>query len=243
MGASRAVFLPETKAMLGSVITPEMHYDDWAAAYDADVKGWEYKAPDRVAAHIEPPLRAFEGAPRILDVGIGTGLLSRKIKAIRPDAQITGIDVSGKMLDLCRAAQISDDLHKVDVSAQPFPMAQGRFDFVLAAGLLENVKNAGNCVQEMARVLKPGGTLAFTYVPAHRNPVREITSKGLRPGRTGDGRFVMGKLDLYSHSALTMRVYASAMGVKTTAVEQFVGYRTYVFLTVKYDMLVGRKKA
>lgn len=229
--------------MFNSFITPEMHYDDWAAAYDADVKGWDYKAPDKIIEHINTPLRRVAGRPKILDVGIGTGLLSKKIKEIRPDAQITGIDISGRMLEGCKVAGVSSDLYKVDVSSQAFPMGDNGYDFVLAAGLMENVKNAGNCVQEMGRVLKPGGVLAFTYVPANRNPVREMSSKGMRPGRTDDGRFVMGKLDLYSHSPLTMRVYAAAMGIKTLKIEHFTGYRTYVVLKVRYDLLYGVKKA
>lgn len=223
-------------------ITPEMHYDDWAAAYDGDVRGWDYTAPDKVVGRVADFLQRHDAPPRVLDIGIGTGLASQKIQAIRPDAKISGVDISSEMLRLCARKLVTDDLHRVDVDREKLPHADKSFDLVIAAGVLETVRNIGNVIQEAGRVLRPGGKLIFTYLPSVKNPVGEMVTKSWRPGRTEEGRFVMGDLDMYRHSERKIRIYSSAVGVTPLHLEEFVGYRTYVFLAVKYHLFMGQKK-
>jgi len=228
--------------MFKNVITPEMHYDDWARHYDSDVAGWGYHAPERVFMRAAGFLKDHAAQPRLLDVGIGTGLLSKKCRAVRDDIHVTGIDVSEKMLDICARANIADDMHRVDVSQERFPFKNGLFDLTVASGLMENIENIGNAVSEMARVTRPGGLIAFTYMPTTRHPLREKLAKQLRPGRTDDGRFVMGALNLFRHNPDVIKAHARTAGVEQAEVESFVGYRTYVVMTVRYDLFAGFKK-
>ncbi len=227
--------------MFKSVITPEMHYDDWAQQYDSDVMGWGYHAPDRVFDKIKPFLKAHPGQAKILDVGIGTGILSRKCRALKRDIHVSGVDISSKMLDVCAQRKVADNLHRVDVSKDRFPFEDGQFDIVAAAGLMENVDNARNAIEEMVRVTRPGGLVAFTYMPTTRHPLREKLAKKLRPGRTREGRFVMGDLNLFRHNPEGIKTMARVAGAKTLSVDRFVGYRTYVVVTVDYDLFAGHK--
>ena len=78
-------------------------------------------------------------------------------------------------------------------------------------------------------------------MPTTRHPLREKLAKKLRPGRTQEGRFVMGELNLFRHNPDGVKMLAQDAGVKPDYVEDFVGYRTFVVMTVRYDLFVGRK--
>ncbi|MCB9996582.1 MAG: methyltransferase domain-containing protein [Rhodospirillales bacterium] len=227
--------------MFQSVITPEMHYDDWAQHYDSDVKGWGYHAPDRIMGQLQSVLRYHPHRPAVLDVGIGTGLLSGKCRSVRKDCHITGIDVSSRMLDFCAQKQVADDLYQVDVEQDRFPFEEGRFDIVMAAGLMEHVGSISSALREMARVTKPGGLIAFTYIPSLSQLTREQLSKKLRPGRTPEGRFVLGDLNIYRHNPERVKTILGMAGAQQRYAERFVGYRTYVVVTVPYDLFVAQK--
>ena len=227
--------------MFKARITPEMHYDDWAQQYDSDVNGWGYHAPDRVAARVKEFLINAPEPPRMLDVGIGTGLLSHKCKRVRQDAHITGLDISSKMLDICARRELADDLYRLDVARDPFPFEDEHFDLVIASGLMENIDDINNAMSEMARVTRPGGLMCFTYMPTTRHPYRESLAKKLRTGRTEDGKLVLGNLDLYRHNPENIKTMAKLYGIKSDKQESFVGYRTYVVMTVRYDLFAGQK--
>jgi len=227
--------------MFKSIITAEMHYDDWADQYDKDIAGWGYHAPDRVLSTMTPFLMAHEQAPRMLDVGIGTGLLSYKCKSVRSDVHITGVDISSGMLDKCVRREAADDLYRVDVSREPFPFKDSCFDVVAASGLMENIEEINHTISEMSRVLRPGGLIVFTFMPTTTHVLREKLAKKLRPGRTSEGRLVLGKLNLYRHNPKKLEIYAKMNGVERLAAKEFVGYRSYVFVTVRYELFAGRK--
>lgn len=227
--------------MLTSVITPEMHYDDWAAQYDGDVRGWDYHAPDKVVEKIRPLLWQNRQSQKILDVGIGTGLVSERCRQIHDSLHVAGVDVSSQMLRLCEQKNVADELHRVDVSSDIFPFESNMFDIVAAAGVMENVEHIDHAVTEMMRVTRPGGHVIFTFMPTRRAPFLEVCRKAFRPGRTTDGKFVMGRLNLFRHNPHSVVSLARTTGAKLIERESFIGYRTFVLLTVMYDVLVLRK--
>lgn len=227
--------------MFKGIITPEMHYDDWAQQYDSDVAGWDYHAPQQVLAKAKNFLKDHPEQPKLLDVGIGTGLLSAMCRKVKDDIHVTGVDISNEMLNLCHEKKIANELRRVDVSRDKFPYEDEQFDLTLASGLMENVENIENTLTEMARVTRPGGLIAFTYMPTTRHPLREKLAKKLRPGRTEEGRFVMGDLNLFRHNPEVVKTLAQTAGAQQVSVDSFVGYRTYVVMTVRYDLFVGRK--
>ena len=218
-----------------------MHYDDWAQQYDKDVAGWDYHAPDQILNKINQFVSSHPERLKMLDVGIGTGLLSSKCRELRDNIEISGIDISSRMLAICEQQKVADHLYRLDVSKQRFPFEEDSFDIVTAAGLMENVDQIENALIEMARVVRPGGLIAFTYMPTTRHPLRQKLAKKLRPGRTSEGRFVLGELNLFRHNPDIIRDTMHRHGVKSSELSSFVGYRTYVVITVRYDLFVGRK--
>jgi ubiquinone/menaquinone biosynthesis C-methylase UbiE len=96
----------------------------------------------------------------ILEVGVGTG---KNLKYYPAGKEVVGIDVSGRMLDRARkkAAGLKSDftLLKMDVQKMNFPDAS--FDAVVSTCVFCSVPDPVKGLQEVRRVLKPGGKAFF----------------------------------------------------------------------------------
>ena len=102
------------------------------------------------------------GAARLLDIGCGTGSFLREVKRNFPRLAVTGLDLSEPYLAL--ASRRLSDWSRVALipgAAESMPFADGKFDIVSCIYLFHElppvVRRA--VVDEIRRVLKPGGTL------------------------------------------------------------------------------------
>jgi len=103
---------------------------------------------------------------KVLDIGCGPGNSTAMISSMCTNSNITGVDISANMISrankkLLRQKQITNVIAYVrsDASALPFP--ENHFDLITGHSFLYMVKNKKAVIQELARVLKPGGHIAF----------------------------------------------------------------------------------
>ena len=92
---------------------------------------------------------------KIIDLCCGTGDLSIIIKQIEPQADVTGIDFSDKMLEVAKQKSQNIQYLQGDVTALPYP--DNTFDCTVMGFGLRNIQNAEKAVEEAYRILKPGG--------------------------------------------------------------------------------------
>jgi ubiquinone/menaquinone biosynthesis C-methylase UbiE len=102
---------------------------------------------------------------RVLDVGCGTGI-ALLLALNKGAAAVTGADFSARMLRECRGKAIAAgqpspqvSLHQGDAEALPF--AANTFDVVVCSMVLGLVPHQARLTAELARVVRPGGTLAL----------------------------------------------------------------------------------
>ena len=96
-------------------------YDEWAKGYDADLASWSYQAP-AVVADIVVSRDPQAGA--VLDVGCGTGLVGRALRARGFAGQVLGLDISQASLEIARQGGAYDSVEQADLQ-QRLP-ARGR---------------------------------------------------------------------------------------------------------------------
>jgi malonyl-CoA O-methyltransferase len=92
----------------------------------------------------------------VLDVGCGKGRFARVLQDRNPGAVICGLDISEAML-----ACVPAGIDVVSGSMTELPFAASSFDAVYATESLEHAVEIERAVDEMCRVLKPGGKLVI----------------------------------------------------------------------------------
>jgi SAM-dependent methyltransferase len=98
---------------------------------------------------------------RLLDVGCGTG---HHMASLRERGfEVAGVDGSVEMIAHARANNPGAQIKVADVDSLPFP--DSSFDFVLCIEVLRYLPDFTRCVNEIARVLKPGGVCLVTAAP------------------------------------------------------------------------------
>jgi ArsR family transcriptional regulator len=108
---------------------------------------------------------------RVADVGTGTGILACELARLGLD--VIGIDQSARMLEAARTKIESETFPlggQVELrrgEAEDIPLADGEVDAALAHMVLHYVTSPDRVIREMARVLRPGGTLVAVDFVSH----------------------------------------------------------------------------
>ena len=134
-------------------------YGRWAPIYDL-IFDLPFH-PGRSAA-ARAAAEAAGAAGEVLVVGVGTGL---ELGLLPKTLRVTGIDLSAPMLAIARDRVARRGLRQVkalqvmDAAALEFPA--GRFDVALAPYVLSVVPSPAQALDEMWRVLRPGGEIVI----------------------------------------------------------------------------------
>ena len=135
-------------------------FDQYAGHFDAHLRGTlDYHAPERLADALALVLDAPAAALDVLDAGCGTGLCG---PLLRPYArQLSGVDLSPKMLEQAASLALYDALETAELCAW-LNAHPGAFDLLVAADTLCYFGPLADFAAAAAAALRPGGWLAFT---------------------------------------------------------------------------------
>ncbi|WP_406466121.1 methyltransferase domain-containing protein [Streptomyces sp. NBC_00111] len=127
--------------------------------------GWDSRFPDDGPAYAAAvdELRLRPGGA-VLDAGCGTGRALPALRtAVGPGGTVLGADLTPAMLDAAlRAGRgTSGALLLADVGQ--LPLRAGALDAVFAAGLVSHLPHPARGLEELARVVRPGGRLALFH--------------------------------------------------------------------------------
>ena len=133
-------------------------YDEWAKGYDDDLASWSYQAPTVVA---ETVVSRHPEAGSALDVGCGTGLVGRALRARGFAGQILGLDISQESLEIAQQCGAYDSVEHADLQ-QPLPFEDDSVDALVCVGVMTYLPEVETVWREFARVARPGGLVVAT---------------------------------------------------------------------------------
>jgi ubiquinone/menaquinone biosynthesis C-methylase UbiE len=138
-----------------------MNFKDLAARYDA----W-YQTPLGAFAHALEldailALAGVKPGEQAVDIGCGTGIYT--VELAQRGARVIGIDPSMEMITIAQEKLRQAGLtgHFVCGSAGALPFRSQKFDLALAVTSLCFVHSPDRAIEEMRRVLRPGGRLVL----------------------------------------------------------------------------------
>jgi ubiquinone/menaquinone biosynthesis C-methylase UbiE len=148
----------------------------WYAANTAEMMNQYVELAERIAGQLSPGSSVLEIAP-------GPGYFSIEL-ARRGPYIVTGIDISRTFVKMA-AKSAADAGVKVDFrqgSASSLPIQNDSYDFLLCRAAFKNFAQPVRALQEMCRVLKPGGRGIIIDLKGDASPEeisREVDGMGL----------------------------------------------------------------
>jgi ubiquinone/menaquinone biosynthesis C-methylase UbiE len=124
-------------------------------------------APAKVRRYVAGS--AVRAPRRVLDVGCGTGILLPSVLEQIPGVEcVLELDFALEMLQQNARKFPDQRVRRVCADAMRLPAASGSFDLVLCFGILPHLEDGQAALNELLRVLRPGGVLSVGHLAGSR---------------------------------------------------------------------------
>jgi demethylmenaquinone methyltransferase/2-methoxy-6-polyprenyl-1,4-benzoquinol methylase len=133
-------------------------------------------------------------ALRVLDVATGTAAVAIELARAQSARSVVGVDQSPEMLadgrDRVARAGLSEHIELREGRAEALPFADAEFDALTFTYLLRYVDDVPATLRELARVVRPGGTVAMLEFGLPRRAWRPLWELYVRVGLPAAGAVV-----------------------------------------------------
>src|SRR3954469_11137772 len=212
----------------------ERYHDVAADSYDSK---WGIDFGDIGQEQVTGKLRkALGGGPArpfgdALEIGAGTGYFSLNLLQAGAIERATATDISPGMLAKldANAERLGLEIRTAAAEAETLPFPDESFDLVFGHAVLHHIPDLGQAFSEFARVLRPGGTVAFCGEPSRygdflaavpkrtallaaplwRRAVR-ASERQEYPDAEPNGHSLEGQVDVHAFSPADLRRFAAA---------------------------------
>jgi SAM-dependent methyltransferase len=136
--------------------------------FDSLAPRWDAMRSEDAFAPLEQALDALPEPPvRVLDLGTGTGLAAFVLARRFPRAEVVGVDVAERMIEVARRntpPELAGRVRFEQADAARLPFADGSFELVSLANMIP-------FFDELARVTAPEGRLVFSFSAGPETPI------------------------------------------------------------------------
>ncbi|MGC1757958.1 MAG: class I SAM-dependent methyltransferase [Candidatus Cybelea sp.] len=112
---------------------------------------------------------AVEHLTTAVDLACGDGHLVELLARRLPTGQIIGVDMAPEELDVARHRSLLENVRLINARAEALPLPDASADAVVCHMALMLFDDARSVVNELARVIRPGGVFAAVLGPAPGN--------------------------------------------------------------------------
>jgi ubiquinone/menaquinone biosynthesis C-methylase UbiE len=141
----------------------------------------------------------------VLDLACGPGFTSCELAKAIGNGRVTGIDISEELIAVAHQARASEKVENVSFAignVYALALPENHFDFVYARFLFQHLEKPRRALENVLRVLKPGGILCVldiddnwtSFSPASDAFVRFIRKAGAGQKRKGGNRLIGSQL-------------------------------------------------
>ena len=162
------------------------HHTHVQEFFSARAAQWDSRFPDDGPAYAAAVAGlGLRAGDRVLDAGCGTGRALTPLRAaVGPSGVVLGVDLTPAMLQAAVQAGRDRDGRLLLADVAALPLRSDALDAVFGAGLVSHLPDPAENLRELARVVRPGGTLALFH-PIGRAALaarqgRQITPEDLR---------------------------------------------------------------
>ncbi len=133
-----------------------------ADAFDAGHAG-KLEDPARLEALPQAAvvdLLRLSGAETVVDYGAGTGIYTVAVAAVLPHGRVLAVEALSRLTELLRekiTPELEDRLIVVETGDNVVPLDDGEADRVVMVDVLHHLYDQPEALEEVARVLRPGG--------------------------------------------------------------------------------------
>ena len=194
-------------------------HDAYASEYDDQVKAYNCFIGDVLFGLC---YEYTQQGKRLLDAGIGSGLAA--LPFAKAGLQVSGMDFSPAMLEICRAKGFATDLKEHDIQEIPWPYQSENFDILICCGVMHFICNLEGVFYEAARLLPEGGIFAFTIrnSPLLENVKQEYVQQNI------------GGFEIYSHASVYLLTLLHKFAFQSLKMQKcFVGEDVFTLWIVK----------
>jgi SAM-dependent methyltransferase len=136
--------------------------------FDRLAPRWDAMRSEDAFAPLEQALDALPEQPaHVLDLGTGTGLGAFVLARRFPEAEVVGVDVADRMVEVARRntpSELGDRVRFQEADAARLPFDDGSFELVSLANMIP-------FFEELARVTAPGGWVVFAFSGGADTPI------------------------------------------------------------------------
>lgn len=134
-------------------------FDKFATSFDRNLAHLEYRAPALVAEAVARRFPKAHASLHVLDAGCGTGLCGPLLRPYA--AELTGVDLSARMVDKARERSVYDDFVVEELTTYLRQRPQA-YDLIVSADTLVYFGALTDIARAAANALLASGTLVFT---------------------------------------------------------------------------------
>lgn len=125
-------------------------------------------------------IKIFNSTKHVLDIGLGTGYLTKKIKSSNSNLQMHGLDLALGMLN--KARQKIPNLSLVQADASCLPFKEQTFDLIISNLAYQWIGNLEHAFKQVRRILKTDGRCYFSIFTENTlKELRQVISESKMP--------------------------------------------------------------
>jgi ubiquinone/menaquinone biosynthesis methyltransferase len=156
-----------------------------------------------------------QDAPLCVDIACGTGDITFLLAKKYPRGRITGIDIAQPMMDIASTRNAYGNVTFVNQDMSDLSFSTESVDILTGGYALRNAPNLSMAIDEIHRVLKPGGTAAFLDFSKPESPfLRRLEYWILKTWGSFWGLLLHGNHEVYGYIAESLQLYPSRLHLR-----------------------------